>query len=232
VQTKLTIDRQIHIWSVDLDGDRHRLLRLNQVLTELERHRAAKFINPLHRDRWTVARGSLRQILSQYLDLTPEQIVFNYGAQGKPAIEGHPIQFNLSHSHDRAVYAISGKYPVGIDLEYIHPIGAAGLVDRFFSPAEQAIFHALPVSQQQAAFFHAWTQKEAYLKACGTGLNTPLDQIEVSIDPDTPAQIISAPIAGIWQIHQLKISPEYAGAIVIGGKFETIEYLQLDTINS
>jgi 4'-phosphopantetheinyl transferase len=232
VQTKLTIDRQIHIWSVDLDRDRHRVLRLNEVLTESERHRAAKFVNPLHRDRWTVARGSLRQILSQYLDLTPEQIVFNYGAQGKPTIEANPIQFNLSHSHDRAVCAISAKYPVGIDLEYIHPIDAAGLVDRFFSRSEQAVFHTLPESQQQAAFFHAWTQKEAYLKACGTGLSTPLDQIEVSIDPDTPAQIISAPIAGIWQIHKLEISPEYAGAIVIGGDVETIEYLKLDTINS
>jgi 4'-phosphopantetheinyl transferase len=236
VRTKLTLDRQIHIWSVDLDGDRHRIMRLNEVLTELERHRAAKFVNPLHRDRWTVARGSLRQILSQYLDLTPEQIVFNYGAQGKPAIEGNPIQFNLSHSHDRAVCAISATYPVGIDLEYIHPIGAAGLVDRFFSRSEQAIFHALPASQQQAAFFHAWTQKEAYLKACGTGLSTPLDQIEVSIDPDTPARIISTPvgqvIANNWQIHKLEISSEYAGAIVIGGDFKKIEYIDLNTINS
>jgi 4'-phosphopantetheinyl transferase len=211
-------------------------MRLNQVLTELERHRAAKFINPLHRDRWTVARGSLRQILSQYVDLTPEQIVFNYGAQGKPEIEGNLIQFNLSHSHDRAVYAISAKYPVGIDLEYIHPIGAAGLVDRFFSPSEQAIFHALPESQQQAAFFHAWTQKEAYLKACGTGLSTPLDQIEVSIAPNTPVQIISTPInqtmTNNWQIYKLDISPEYAGAIVIGGDVETIEYIDLNTIDS
>jgi 4'-phosphopantetheinyl transferase len=226
VQTKLTIDRQIHIWSVDLDREHDRVLRLNEVLTESERHRAAKFVNPLHRDRWTVARGSLRQILSQYLDLTPEQIVFNYGAQGKPAIEGHPLQFNLSHSHDRAVCAISAKDPVGIDLEYLHPIDAAGLVDRFFSVGERAIFHSLPESKHQSAFFHAWTQKEAYLKALGTGLTTPLDQIEVSIDPDTPAQIISTPIAGIWQIHKLELSPEYAGSIVIGGEYHDLCYRQ------
>jgi 4'-phosphopantetheinyl transferase len=231
-----TLDPDIHIWEIDLQQPAQQIQNLSQYLNDREHHRAAKFINPLHRDRWTVARGALRQILSQYLDLTPEQIVFNYGAQGKPAIEGNPIQFNLSHSHDRAVCAISAKVPVGIDLEYIHPIGAAGLVDRFFSRSEQAVFHALPESQQQAAFFHAWTQKEAYLKACGTGLSTPLDQIEVSIDPDTPARIISTPVAQTmtnnWQIHKLEISAEYAGAIVIGGEFETIEYLKLDTINS
>ena len=60
-------------------------------------------------------------------------------------------------------------------------------------------------------------QKEAYLKACGTGLSTPLDKIEVSIDPSTPAAIISAPTGGIWQIQKLEIAPEYASAIAIGG---------------
>ena len=204
---------EIDVWSVDLNV-RNRVDEFSQFLTAQERQRAAKFINPLHGDRWIVARGYLRQILSQYLDLTPAQIVFTYTQQGKPELEGSPMQFNLSHSGDRAVYGISNS-PIGIDLEYIHPLPAADLVDRFFSPAEQAIFHNLPIDIQQAAFFHAWVQKEAYLKACGTGLSSPLDQIEVSIDPRTPAAIVSAPTGDIWQIQKLDISPEYAGAIVI-----------------
>ena len=220
----MLLERDVHIWNIDLNLDLDRINQFNQFLTTQERQRAAKFINPLHGNRWTVARGYLRQILSQYLDLTPAEIEFSYGQQGKPAVEDQDLQFNLSHSGDRAVYAISAKFPVGIDLEYIHPLPATDLVDRFFSDNEQAIFHRLPVSLQQAAFFHAWTQKEAYLKACGTGLSTPLDQIEVSIDPRTPAAIISAPIAGIWQIQQLEISTEYAGAIVIGGDYDRIKY--------
>ena len=220
----MLLERDVHIWNVDLNLDLDRINHFSQFLTTQERQRAAKFINPLHGNRWTVARGYLRQILSQYLDLTPAEIVFSYGQQGKPAVEDHDLQFNLSHSGDRAVYAISAKFPVGIDLEYIHPLPATDLVDRFFSANEQSIFHRLPVSLQQAAFFHAWTQKEAYLKACGTGLSTPLDQIEVSIDPRTPAAIISAPIAGIWQIEQLEISTEYAGAIVIGGEVDLVEH--------
>ncbi len=218
-------ERDIHVWSVDLNLDRDRLDELGQFLTPQESQRAAKFINPIHGDRWIVARGYLRQILSQYLNLAPAQIVFTLGEQGKPEIEANQLQFNLSHSRDRAVYGISAKFPIGIDLEYIHPLPAADLVDRFFSPAEQAIFHSLPVDTQQAAFFHAWTQKEAYLKACGTGLSMPLDQIEVSIDPSTPAAIISAPIAGIWQIQKLEIAADYASAIVVGGDWERIEYM-------
>jgi 4'-phosphopantetheinyl transferase len=219
----MLLERDVHVWSVDLHLDRQQIDEFSQFLTAQERQRAAKFINSTHGDRWIVARGYLRQILSQYLDLTPAQIVFTYGQQGKPELEGSPIEFNLSHSRDRAVYGISANFPIGIDLEYIHPLPAADLVDRFFSPAERAIFHSLPIDTQQAAFFHAWTQKEAYLKACGTGLSTPLDQIEVSIDPNTPAEIVSAPIAGIWQIQKLDISAEYAGAIAIGGDFDSTQ---------
>ncbi len=217
-------ESDVHVWSTNLDRSPAQIDKFKQFLTPPERQRAAKFINPNHGDRWIVARGYLRQILSQYLVCStsapklqkPAAIEFTYSQHGKPAIVGSQIQFNLSHSRDRAVYGISAT-PVGIDLEYIHPLAAADLVDRFFSPAEQAVFHSLPAELQQAAFFHAWVQKEAYLKACGTGLSTPLDKIEVSIDPRTPAAIISAPTAGIWQIHKLKISPEYASAIAIEG---------------
>jgi 4'-phosphopantetheinyl transferase len=226
----MLLERDIQIWSVDLNLDLQQIAAFRQFLTAQEQQRAAKFINPTHGNRWIVARGYLRQILSQYLDLAPAQIVFRYGQQGKPAIEGSQLQFNLSHSHDRAVYGISAKYPIGIDLEYIHPLPAANLVDRFFSPAEQAIFHSLPVTKQQAAFFHAWTQKEAYLKACGTGLSTPLDQIEVSIDPSTPAEIISAPTTDIWQIQKLEISADYASAIVIGGDLDSAQQVLRERI--
>ncbi len=213
-------ERDIHVWSTNLDREREQIAEFRQFLTPQERDRAAKFINPIHGERWIVARGYLRQILSQYLDLTPAQIGFSYSPHGKPAIANSQIQFNLSHSRDRAVYGISAQDPVGIDIEYIHPLAAADLVDRFFAPTEQIIFHSLLPDTQQAAFFHAWVQKEAYLKACGTGLSTPLDKIEVSIDPSTPAAILNAPADGIWQIQKLAISAEYASAIAIGGQID------------
>jgi 4'-phosphopantetheinyl transferase len=220
----MLLEGDIHVWSIDLNCDRQQIDRFSQFLSTAERQRAAKFINPTHGDRWIAARGHLRQILSRYIDLPPAQIGFSYGQYGKPELEGSPIQFNLSHSRDRAVYGIGTKFLIGIDLEYIHPLPAADLVDRFFSKPEQDLFRRLPIESQQAAFFHAWVQKEAYLKACGTGLSTPLDQIEVSIDPSTPAAIISAPTDEIWQIQKLTIAPEYAGAIVIGGEYREIKY--------
>jgi 4'-phosphopantetheinyl transferase len=207
----------VRVWSIELNIDRDRLARLRSYLNPAERARADKFIDPAHGDRWSAARGYLRQILSTYLDLAPDRIVFTLGAQGKPKVVGTPIEFNISHSRDRAIYGVSTKYPLGIDLEFMRPIVAADLVDRFFAKREQEQFHALPVEIQQQAFYHAWVQKEAYLKACGTGLSTPLDKIEVSIDPRTPTAIVSAPIAGNWQIQNLEIAANYASAIVVGG---------------
>jgi 4'-phosphopantetheinyl transferase len=229
-----SLDRNIHVWCIDLNQDIDRISVLSQSLSESERQRAAKFIFPIHRDRWIVARGYLRHILSQYLNITPEQIVFNYGAQGKPEIARSQLQFNLSHSHDRAVYGISGACSIGIDIEYIRELPYLQLVDRFFSPTESTIFHSLPASEHQAAFFHAWTQKEAYLKADGTGLTTPLNRIEVSIGPAV-ARIVSTPGGegdlrssqdrNFWQIEKLNISPDYAGAIVAGGEYGSIDYI-------
>lgn len=226
----MLLNHNLHIWATNLDCPQVEIDRLSGYLNDSERHRAAKFINPIHGDRWRVARGYLRQILGQYLDLAPARIIFSYSAQGKPALADNPIQFNLSHSRDRAVYAITAQHPVGIDIEYIQPIAAADLVDRFFSPAERASFHALPKDLHQAAFFHAWTQKEAYLKACGTGLATPLDRIEVSIDPRLPVAIITAPTANLWHIDRLDLPSEYAGAVVIGGDFKEIEYCSLTSM--
>ena len=249
-------ESDVHVWSTNLDREPAQIDTFRQFLSTSERQRADKFINPTHGDRWIVARGYLRQILSQYLDLTPAEIAFTYSEHGKPAlasalplpvpdgrlsptqkplgtrIADRQIEFNLSHSRDRAVYGISTKFPIGIDIEYIHPLPAADLVDRFFSSTEQALFHSLPNDIQQSAFFHAWVQKEAYLKACGTGLSTPLDKIEVSIDPRTPAAIMSAPVAGNWQIQKLDIAPEYASAIAIAGDgdftVQTISTRRLD----
>jgi 4'-phosphopantetheinyl transferase len=209
-------------------ANQEKILELSQHLNPAELERAAKFIHPQHRDRWIIARSYLRQILSIYLDTLPGQIEFGYGSLGKPYVLGHAIEFNLSHSQDLAVYGISPVHPIGIDIEYTRSLPFVEMVNRFFSPTEQTQFQALPTALHQAAFFHAWTQKEACLKASGTGLHTPLDRIEVSIDPRTPPQILrmtgkSHPVTN-WQILSLTLPTDYVGAVAVGADKVEIEY--------
>src|SRR5689334_1149217 len=61
--------------------------------------RAKRFLNPLHSQRFIIARGLLRYLLSRYLNLMPDQIKFGYGEKGKPNVLVGDVQFNLSHSH-------------------------------------------------------------------------------------------------------------------------------------
>lgn len=215
-----------HVWCVSLDRSSETIARLSGYLTPAELERATKFINPIHRDRWIAARGYLRQILSNYLAIDPADIALDYTELGKPYIRNSAIKFNLSHSADLAAYAIGIEHVIGIDIECTRSLPFSELVERFFSASERATFRNLPPDLHPAAFFHAWTQKEAYLKACGTGLHTPLDRISVSIDPRTPAQILNFPRDlnpdTNWQIERLTLPAEYVGAIAIAGNTHTI----------
>jgi 4'-phosphopantetheinyl transferase len=64
------------------------------------------------------------------------------------------------------------------------------IVDRNFSLAKRIAFHPIPAELRTKAFFSCWTRKEAYVKACGDGLLIPLDQFDVSLDPNSPAFVL------------------------------------------
>jgi len=46
----------------------------------------------------------------------------------------------------------------------------AGIATRFLSRAERSWIHGFPPAFQREAFFYCWTRREAYGKACGTGM--------------------------------------------------------------
>ena len=86
------------------------------------------------------------------------------------------MNFNLSHSHDLALYAFTLQRRIGIDLEQLRPISMAEqIAKRYFSSQENAVFSKLSQMQKQEAFINGWTSKEAYVKAIGEGLALPLN---------------------------------------------------------
>ena len=96
---------------------------------------------------------------------------FDYGPLGKPVLSGAGLpSFNLSHSEDLAVLAVTDGAPVGIDLERIRPV-VDGFAKHAFAPEEQAALQALPSHSVEAAVFACWTRREAYVKATGAGLS-------------------------------------------------------------
>jgi 4'-phosphopantetheinyl transferase len=162
--------------------------------------------------------------------MAPEYIEFRHAARGKPAlketgspgIEAAKLKFNLSHSHELALYAITQSREVGIDIEHMRPMpDAAQIVERFFSLQERRTFHALPPEQQNEAFFTCWTRKEAFIKAKGEGLYHPLDQFSVSLVPGESARLLHVEKEPLeithWSLRALTPTPGYVAALAVEG---------------
>ncbi len=232
---KLSIaSEEVHIWQADLNLPWSKIEQLQQTLSPDEQQRADRFRFDRDRQHFIASRGILRQILSNYLDCHPSKLAFTYSQKGKPSLltdnspgKQEKLEFNISHSCGRALYAIACHRKIGIDLEYIRPVEVQNLAKRFFCPAEYHGLTQLPKTQQEKAFFHAWTCKEAYLKATGEGI-IGLEKVEVSINPDFPAKIIK--IAGnsqgisLWQIEKLAVNYGYMAAVAIQPPSNVIKY--------
>lgn len=59
---------------------------------------------------------------------------------------------------------------VGVDVEVLRPVPAAGLARYWFTAAEAIWVAERPEAERSAAFLWLWTQKEAVGKALGIGL--------------------------------------------------------------
>ena len=212
---------EIHVWRAKLDRplqDAHSAL---PCLPKDERARAMRFHFDDHRRDFIVARTFLRSVLARYLDQDCSQIKFEYSRYGKPAIaacrHAAPLFFNLTHSHQLALLAVTGQGEIGIDAEFIRAVDD-GIAERYFSRAEVADLRALPCALQNEAFFNCWTRKEAYIKARGEGLSLPLDDFDVSLAPGAPAAILavrSGEEASLWRLEHLHPGPGYVGALAI-----------------
>ena len=201
---------EVHAWLFDLDGDIGAVAG-EQALSPQEYERARRFKFDLDRRRFITRRGILRHLLAHYLDMDPASIIYITNPYGKLSLAGNALVFNLSHSQGRAAFEL-GLYPsVGVDLEQVRPLpDLAALSARWFSPRELVEIATLPSDIQTEAFFYAWTQKEAYIKARGMGLSVPLEQFSVAVDPRQPGGLVE--IKG-WQMAACSPEPGWRAAV-------------------
>ena len=215
---------EVHVWCAPLDQPESVFRTIQKTLSSEERKRAEGFGSATHRQRFIVGRGLTRIILSRYLSSPPEQIEFCYNDSGKPSVKTATgettICFNLAHSEKLALYAIARNRQVGIDLEHIRAIEEAMLIaSHFFSARENEELRALNPSQQLEGFFNCWTRKEAYMKAIGEGLSDSLHKVEVTLNPEGPARLLSisgdAAKAAQWSLQSIIPAPGYIAALAV-----------------
>jgi 4'-phosphopantetheinyl transferase len=214
----------LDVWEIDLarpisEADRN-------LLNAEETAKADRIIVEPKRRQSYRARADLRRILGVYLDTDPRALNFCYGEHGKPALlcepDGvpPPLSFNLSHSGSVALVAVVFERPrlqLGVDVEEARPGREfVSIAESFFAPDENAVFRRLPVAEHTAAFYRAWTRKEAYLKAIGTGLSFSSTAFSIAFGRDEPAQLLRTKREGDdtrrWQMLDLPCPSGYAAA--------------------
>lgn len=196
---------------------------LAAVLNEAELAHAARYRFDDDRRRYVLGRGALRYLLADAAGGTPAGLQIEYGPHGKPYLAGGPA-FNVSHTREHLVVAVSPHGEVGVDIEAV-----AGFPDldqvarRYFSDAQYGEFTRLPPAVRARAFSRVWTVKEAVIKFAGLGLSAPHDAIrtlDFSIAP-AAGQIIFRDIPPFWRVADglfgcaLKLPETICGCLVL-----------------
>lgn len=161
----------ITIWRASLELSARQLASCAALLSAGERQRAVRLRTSALRDRFIAGRGQLRQILAGELGQPPHTLTFACGEYGKPQLMRGDLRFNLTHTDQHMLCAVSRTHHVGIDLEDTRrEVEILPLADTFFTQQEVAALHTVSGTEQRWLFFEFWTRKEAYLKARGWGI--------------------------------------------------------------
>ncbi len=193
----------VHLWRAPLTPT----AELSATLSPADWIRAERFHFAKDRERFIAARGLLRTILAEYLGADPRELHFRTGAHGKPELAdcASSLRFNLSHSDDLMLLAVTHARDIGVDLEFMrHDVPFEALADHYFDPSDAWDLRLLPVAQRAWKFYDVWTCTEARLKAHGVGLANGFQVVE----PDR------------WSLLKLTPTAGYAAALAVeGGEF-------------
>lgn len=145
----------VDVWRVDLS--RVASAELAELLCPQERMRAERIVDGRRRELWSRSRATLRALLSDYVVADPRALSFEPGPHGKLALRedaehefrtgaAPDVRFNLSHSGQAMLVAVTAGREVGVDIERAR-------------------------ERHTDEFLRAWTIREARLKCLGVGLD-------------------------------------------------------------
>lgn len=216
---------QIDLWYVRTDQVSAEVsLRYHALLTLQELTHHDRFYLEKDRLRYLITRTLLREVLSCYLQGTPEDWRFKTNLYGKPYLVDsvgmtHQTNFNISHTDGLVVLGICRDKELGVDTENTQREAPLDVAERFFSSSENRQLLSLPHEHRTMRFWEIWTLKESYIKARGMGLLLPLDQL--SFDLEVPSAISIGFSSSLednplrWQFLQLRPTEHYLLSVCI-----------------
>ena len=180
-----TGNAEVVVWRVDLSVPNDTYALCQRCIDENERARADRFVYERDRRRFTVSHAALRIVLGDTLGVRPLEVRFSEGPHGRPLLVSSPLQFSLSHSHDRCLIGVAREGLIGVDIEEKRPeVDCQAIADRFFTQLEADMVRDAGEPSRAELFFALWARKEAYLKATGLGLHGSLTALQCAADAD------------------------------------------------
>jgi len=210
------------IYYASINEERHALL-LKDALPGFPvkyQEKITKFI------RWQDAQLSLLgRLLLEYglkiIDKQRDVNKINFNASAKPYFAFDGLYFNISHSGNITICAISDQCEIGIDIELVKEIQ----IDHYKEQMTQNEWTSISNSEDtNLAFFDYWTQKEAVLKAHGSGMNIPLKSFEIKKNStritNEDFYLKEIPLNADYRCHLAfkgQIDPDISGPLRIDG---------------
>ena len=211
---------------------------LLDVLSEAERAKQARFLAPEDAELYLVAHALTRCLLARYLGLAPRALAFQAGARGRPELDGPAadsgVRFNLSHTRGLAACGVSLHAAIGVDVEHTtRKVELLRVGKRVFSPRERAGLAELTGAAQRRRFFELWTLKEAYVKATGKGLASPLQGVTFEAQGDDPVVVsFEDPADGseeAWCMRRHELPPQHRLAVALhAGRAARVRWEEAD----
>ena len=154
------------------------------ILDPSEHHRCLSRRNPMDRERLVLCYALRRLLLGRVMGCDARAVPLERDPAGCPRIAGANLFTSLSHAGDAAAVAITSMEPVGIDIE---PVSRASVM----ADIAGRVCHPDDVVPEQGtarelALLQLWVRKEAYLKACATGLEREMDTFAAPQDAMLP----------------------------------------------
>jgi 4'-phosphopantetheinyl transferase len=147
------------------------LKKLPQTL--ITKNKGYKFWEDRHRNLFGVLL--LIHGIKHYKGTENQLNQLEYNPYGRPFLKGK-LDFNISHSGDFVVCAMSDERRVGVDIEEHKELSLDGFKE-VLSKEERAFVNAQEDSLKH--FFNFWSMKESIVKADGRGMLISLNDIAI-----------------------------------------------------
>ena len=159
-------DSEIFIFSIDQN-----ISMLNSAIIPKEQlEKILKYKEDRDRVKRVLARTFLFEYCQKKYNL--KDFAFEYTKNQKPKFKHSNLNFSISYSKNIIAIALSKKYIIGVDIEFLEPSTVSPKVaSEFMNDKELTTFLQMNKNNRNRYFYEVWTTKESLLKAKGNGLS-------------------------------------------------------------